>query len=79
MKRDMLTEPEETESGSAGTQLGKGYSGLRCAKALQVSGGFPSPGTVFIWPIGHRSHALINPTANLREANDLRKKDATTG
>src|SRR5665213_3198766 len=36
----MLRRPGETESGSAGTQPDKGYSGLRCAK------GAPGP-----WPL----------------------------
>ena len=30
--RSMLSQPGETEPGSAGTQPSKGYSGLRCAK-----------------------------------------------
>ena len=33
----ILMLPEETESGSAGTQPDKGYSGLRCAKVRFTS------------------------------------------
>ena len=74
-----LSRPEETESGSAGTQPDKGYSGLRCAKGRLRSLAAPVARYRFLEPIGHRSHALKNPTANLRVANDLRKRYALSG
>ena len=45
--RGKLIEPEETESGSAGTQPDKGYSGLRCAKGASGLWRRWSPETVF--------------------------------
>jgi len=54
----MLSRPDETESGSAGTQPDKGYSGLRCAKGRFRSLAAPVARDRFLWPIGHRSHAF---------------------
>jgi hypothetical protein len=53
--------PGETESGSAGKQLDKGYLGRRCAKgASGPLAAFASRGR-FRTSIGHRSHTLKNP------------------
>src|SRR5665213_3913054 len=49
----MLRRPGETESGSAGTQPDKGYSGLRCAK------GAPGP-----WPL-QAARGLFIPSLDI--------------
>ena len=58
---DILSLPEETESGSAGKQPDEGYSGRRCANGAAGSlVGICRQGPISPRPhkaIGHRSHA----------------------
>jgi hypothetical protein len=60
-----LLKPEETESGSAGTQPDKGYPGLRCAKGTLGRWRSNPPSSRLCSCFGHRSHAsqilLRNP------------------
>src|SRR5258708_1457678 len=59
--RGTMWPPGETEPSSAGTQLGKGYSGLRCAQSASGPCRLALPGAVFLNQLGHRSPCLENP------------------
>ena len=75
----MLSRPEETESGSAGTQVRQGIFGPPIRqRAPQVSGGTRRQRP---FPQAHWTSepCLKNPTANLRGANDLRERYALSG
>ena len=62
-----IPRPRETEAGSAGKQLAKGYLGLRCANG--VSGPCRDVSTrAGLLHIGHRSYASENPLRCPRRA-----------
>jgi hypothetical protein len=74
MAPDILSLPDETESGSAGKQPDKGYSGRRCASGAagplvsicrQGPLSLPHHKT-----FGHRSHASKNPPQHLPTAKN---------
>ena len=69
----------ETESSSAGTQLGKGYPGLRCAQSASGPCRQTPSGAVLLDFLGHRSYASKILAAEPQSLKDVTSTCALPG